>query len=131
LQPSDSREDLLADVERELRELEGLCGTLERALMRRDWSGLAGAIADSRRVTHGLQNAMDDAAGVRDEQFDEAVRRRLRHIEGIRNNQMARLQQYQKAVGERLQLMSRWKSALRSMGPRSQQPRLRALDTLS
>ena len=131
MQQSVNGEALLGAVEKELRELEALCGALERALMRRNWNELEAAIADSRRVTHALQNAMDDAVPVRDAHFDETVRRRLQYVVSIRNNQMSRLRQYQNAVGERLQLIARWKPALRSMAPPQAQPRLRALDTLS
>lgn len=116
------KRDLLSAVETSLREVEGLCGRIERALMSRSWDDLSEAIADSRRLTHALQNAMDDAKEARDAAFDEVVFRRLRHVHVIRENQLARLQHYHNAVGERLQLVARWKSALRSIGqerPRS------------
>lgn len=109
--------------------MEHLCGTLETALMRRRWSDLEAAIADSRRVMHALQNAMDQAAPARDETFDAHVMRRLHHVAAIRENQMSRLQQYQDAIGERLQVMARWKEALRSMGRRRRPvSRLASLD---
>lgn len=111
--------------------LEALCGTLERALMRREWDDLAARIADSRRITHALTNAMEDARPVRDAEFDESVLRRLRYVHAIRQNQMSRLQQYHDAVGERLQLVARWKSALRSFGKRRPVSRLASLDHLS
>lgn len=128
--PSDKAVSLLEEVESRLRELEYLCGNLERALLRRRWDDLAAAIADSRRVTHALQNAMHDAESVRTSEFDESIFRRIRQVGAIRQNQMARLQQYHSAVGERLRLMARWKSALRSMagGPAA---RLQAIDGLS
>ncbi|MFN2448645.1 MAG: hypothetical protein ABR508_02460 [Candidatus Baltobacteraceae bacterium] len=130
--PSDNAEALRAAVENELHRLEVLCGDIERALMRRNWTDMEAAIADSRRITHALQNAMDDAAHVRDALYDEAVGRRLHYIDAIRENQMTRLQQYQDAVGERLQLTARWKSALRSIGKREPVPsRLGSLDRLS
>jgi hypothetical protein len=116
LQPSDKPRLLRDAVEVSLREVEGLCGRIERALMTRRWDELGEAIADSRRLTHALQNAMDEAEEARDSSFDEAVFRRLRHVHLIRENQMARLQHYHNAVGERLQLIARWKSALRSFG---------------
>lgn len=131
LQPSDNGELLLAAVETSLRELESLCGAIERALTRRLWNELDVVIADSRRVTHELQNAMDDAAGVRSEAFDENVFRRLRYVHTIRQNQMVRLQQYHDAVGERLALISRWKAAVRSMSRSGNVTRLSALDGLS
>jgi hypothetical protein len=132
LQQSASREALLGAVESTLRELETLCGRLERALMTRRWKDLDGAIADSRRITHALQNAMDDARPVRDGAFDERVMRRLRYVHAIRQNQIARLQQYHEAVGDRLHLIARWKAAVKSMGRgRAPKPRLTAVDRLT
>jgi hypothetical protein len=132
LRQLDSREQLLARVERELRALEDLCGTMERALMHKRWNDLDRAIADSRRITHALQNAMDDASAVRDAKFDEQVDRRVRYVHAIRQNQMARLQQFNLSVAQRLQLLGRWKSALRSMaGPRRAVSRLASLDQLT
>lgn len=128
--PSDNVEPLLEAVDLTVRELERLCANLERALVRRRWDELERAIADSRRVTHALHNAMDEAKPARSADFDESIFRRLRHIHAIRQNQMARLQQYHDAVGERLQLMARWKAALRSMSPAAA-PRVQAVDGLT
>jgi Mg2+ and Co2+ transporter CorA len=119
LPQSASREDLLAAVEISLRELETLCGRLERSLMHRRWDEVETAIADSRRITHALQNAMDDAREVRDSSFDETVKRRLYYVHAIRQNQMERLQQYQDAVRERLRLMARWKTAIKTLAARA------------
>lgn len=128
----DSREQLLACVERELRALEDLCGALERALMHKRWDELDRAITDSRRISHALQNALDDSRAVRDAKFDEQVDRRIRYVHAIRQNQMGRLQQFNLTVAERLQILGRWKSALRSMAT-SQRPisRLAHLDQLT
>lgn len=132
LPQSASRDALLAAVEEQLRELENLCGALERALMRRSWPDLEAAIADSRRVTHALQNALDDARTVRSEAFDEDISKRIRYVFAIRENQMLRLQQFNGAVGERLSLMARWKAAARAMGaPRKPASRLASLNQLS
>jgi hypothetical protein len=131
LQPSADRELLLAAVEASLRELETLCGTLERTLMQRRWSEMEGAICDSRRVTHALQNAMDEAGNVRDAAFDEQVFRRLRYVFAIRDNQMKRLQQYRSTVSERLTLLARWKAALKAIGSKRPVSRLASLDQLT
>ena len=121
----------LADVERELSALEQLCGTLERALMQRNWKALETAMADSRRITHALANAMDDARSVRSSEFDAATMRRIRYVEAIRQNQLARLKQYRDSIGERLALTAKWKSALRSMERRRRPSRLASLDVSS
>ncbi|HLI95036.1 MAG TPA: hypothetical protein VKT72_02995 [Candidatus Baltobacteraceae bacterium] len=132
MQQSANREALLGAVESALRELEALCGRLERALMTRRWEDVESAMADSRRMTHALQNAMDDALSVRDAAFDEQIMHRLYYVRAIRQNQMTRLQQYRDAVGERLQLIARWKAAVKSMGRgKAPKPRLSAVDGLT
>jgi hypothetical protein len=122
---------LLQAIQTELAALEALCGQLERALMTRRWDALEAAIADSRRITHALQNAMDAAAEVRTKEFDDAIFARLRYVYAIRENQMARLQHYHSAVGERLQVVTRWKQALKTLGARRSTPRLASLDRLT
>lgn len=131
MQQSVSPEVLRGAVEASLREMEVLCGRAERALMLRRWQDLDQTIADARRATHALANAMDDSRAVRDDAFDQGIMRRLHYVAAIRENQMTRLQQYHDAVGERLQLVARWKSALRSIGNRNASKRLSALDQLS
>lgn len=127
----DNHEAQLAAVENAVRELEGLCGTIESALMQCRWDDFEHAMNDSRRVTHAVRNAMDDANEVRNAAFDERIERRLRHVHVIRENQMLRLQQYHQAVGERLHLVTRWKSALKSIAARLPEPaRISALNDL-
>jgi hypothetical protein len=104
----------LAAVDAALRELEALCGRMEGSLSKRNWSDIDMAICDARRVTHALQNAMEDAAPARTPPFDEQVLSRLRYIAAIRDNQMKRMQQYRDALAQRLQLLARWRTALRS-----------------
>jgi len=105
-------------VDSTLRELEALCGRMESALQKRNWREIDGAIADARRVTHALQNAMEEAAPARTKAFDDQVLQRLRYVGAIRDNQMKRLEQYRDAVSERLHLLARWKSAIRSLAMR-------------
>lgn len=131
LQQSGSAASLRAAVEQEVGELEGLCGRFERCLMRRTWDDMDAAMADARRVTHALQNAMEAAVPVRDAEFDERIYRRLRMVYALRSQQMERLEQYHSAVGERLHLISRWKNALRSMSAERAASRLGSLDRLS
>lgn len=130
MQQSVSDELKLTAVEAPLGELEALCGRIEQALMRRQWPEMDAAIADSRRAMHALQNAMEEAEGARTPGFDESVFRRLRHIEAIRQNQMTRLQQYHDAVGERLRLVARWKSAVKSIAAKLPAPGLSALNEI-
>ena len=109
----------LVAVDSTLRDLETLCGRMERALQNRAWNEIEGAIADARRVTHALQNAMDEAAPARTKAFDDRVLQRLRYVGAIRDNQMKRLEQYRDAIGDRLHLLARWRSALRTLSTRS------------
>lgn len=102
-----------------MSELEALCGRMERALVRREWAEIDGAIADARRVTHALQNAMEEAACARTPAFDDGILKRLRHVGAIRENQMKRIAHYRDAVGERMQLLARWRAALRSIPARA------------
>ncbi|HEY8312723.1 MAG TPA: hypothetical protein VIG51_01000 [Candidatus Baltobacteraceae bacterium] len=116
----------------ELDAIEALCAGMERALMGQDWARMDGLVADSRRVTHALENAYAAAAPVRDELFDAEVLRRLRSVDAVRRNQMGRLQYFHDAVGDRLQLLGRAKNALRSLGkPKTPKSRLGSLDQLS
>lgn len=118
-------------MQSELAALEAQCGLLERALATRDWERLGTAIADSRRITHALQNAFEDARPARDEHFDAQFMQRLRYVFAVRENQMARLQQYRAAVDDRLQTLSRWKHALRTIAKRTAPQRRAGLDRLS
>ncbi len=118
-------------MQSELSALEARCGEMERALGTRDWERLESAIADSRRITHALQNAFEAASTVRDEQFDSQFMQRVRYIFAIRENQMARLQQYRAAVDDRLQTLSRWRQALRTIAKRTAPQARAGLDRLT
>lgn len=102
--------------------LERLCKVMESRLVARDWDGLTQAIADSRRLTHGMQNAMEDASVARDALFDEQVFTRLRRVYAIRDEQMARLRHYQESIGERLRTFAKWKNFARSISARDATP---------
>ena len=117
-------------VESELAALEALCGRIERALMLRAWNELQAAIDESRRVTHALENAVDAQPGGRDA-LDGGARDRIARVQMIRANQLTRLQQYHDAVGERLQIVTRWKSALRTIRRERPVSRLASLDLLT
>lgn len=126
-----NREALMTAVEAALSELEALCGRLERGLMARRWEDVNSAIADSRRLTHALANAMDDAISVRDAAINEQIEMRIRYVYAIRENQMMRLRQYHDAVAERLRMLSRWKSVIRSMAASRRASRRGLLDLMT
>lgn len=98
-------------VERELRSLERLVAENERLLTARNWDAFENNFADQRRVTHALQNAMEEASVDRQGPYGQTVMKRLRYIYAVRQNQMERLKAYQGAIKERLNLLSRWKQA--------------------
>jgi hypothetical protein len=111
-------------VEREVAELERLCADLETSLVGGDWTAAANALRDSRRVTHAFLNAMEAAAGVRDDAFDQAIHARMRRIFDLREDQLARLRTFHDGVGERLQTLSKWKLFARSIGAKRAPRRL-------
>jgi hypothetical protein len=117
--------DRLADfraVEQEVKELERLCGELERSLVGADWTSAANALRDSRRVTHAFLNAMDVAREWHDEAFEKAVYARARRVFDVRQDQLERLTAFRDDVGKRLQELSRWKVFARSMRSKSGAP---------
>ena len=116
-------------VEREVCELERLCGTLETSLVSGNWEGAAGALRDCRRVTHAYLNAMEAAADDRDEEFDREIHARLRRVFDVRQDQLARLQAFHDGVGERLAMFARWKAFARSMGAKKARRAGVALDS--
>jgi len=100
-------------------------------MMSGSWDDLSVALTESRRVQHALQNAMHDAAGVRDESFDGAVYAKLQWIFAIRENQMARLRHYQDSIAERLQSIARLKNVARRVGAERAPSRLGTLNQLT
>jgi phage gp29-like protein len=108
--------DPRAAVEREVVELERLCGVLERHLVAGNWNEASRALQDARRVTHGFLNAMEAAQPVRDEAFDRAIHARMRRVFDVREDQLSRLRAFRDATGERLAAFARWKSFARSIG---------------
>ncbi|MHB1550810.1 MAG: hypothetical protein ACYCX6_06410 [Vulcanimicrobiaceae bacterium] len=131
LAPSADAPPELAAATAQLETLEALVATMERCLLARDWASLEIAMADSRRVTHALQNAMEEARDARDESFDLGVYERLLFVHGARQNQMARIRQYRDSVGERLTLIARWKDAARTIGGERRRSTLGTLDRMS
>lgn len=103
-------------VEREVTELERLCRELEKNLVNAQWEAASTALVASRRVTHAFLNAMEAAAGARDESFDKAIHARMRRVFDVREDQLQRLRAFHDGVGEKLAAFSRWKTFARSIG---------------
>ena len=88
-------------------------------------------MADSRRVTHALQNAMDEAAPARDAAFDAGIFDRARRVHAIRENQLARLRTYNGAIGQKINQISTLKRFAKKIGAKNPPSRLASLDHLS
>ena len=113
---------LLANVEGEVAELERLCETLEKKLLRGEWAGAAEALQDARKTTHGFLNAMEAAGEVRTEAFDLAVHARIQRVLEIRNDQLKRLETFRDDVGQRLRALSQWNGFARAVGAKHSPP---------
>lgn len=93
---------LVAELEGSVRDAEGL-------LIEREWERLDALLADQRRITHAISNAVTLSDGQRPDAFDRELGRRLRAIEERRADQMRRLRAFSEAVGSRLSVMARAK----------------------
>lgn len=122
--------DALDAVAREINALSSLCEELDAGLNAQDWARMDRAIADSRRVTHALEEAMAEAAPYRDERFDGAVFRRLQEIYAYRDDRLKVLTSVHEELGERLRQLSRWKGYARSIGSHETPRGLSALDSI-
>ncbi len=117
-------------VAREINALSAMCEEIDAGLKAHDWARMDTAIADSRRITHALEEAMAEAGPYRDDRFDAAVFQRLQEIYSFRDDRLRTLTQFHEELGERLRQLSRWKGYARSIGS-SEAPRgLSALDSL-
>jgi hypothetical protein len=122
---------LRAAVDLEMGTLESLCAEIERALTAKDWDAFSVVMAESRRVTHALQNAMDAAAPARDAAYDASIFDRARRVHAIRENQLARLKTYNAAVAEKLGQIANLKRFAKSVGAKNAPSRLASLDRLT
>lgn len=101
----------------------------EEILIARDWAALEGVLAEQRRLTHAISNAIALTNGRRPDAFDIELQRRLTGIEGRRADQMRRLEAFHHAVGSRLSVMARAK-AMRRAGRSAVVDRPALLDSL-
>jgi hypothetical protein len=120
---------VLQAVARDINELERLCLEIDASITERDWNRLGAALADSRRVTHSMMNAMADAAPYRTPDFDKAAFERLQQIYTYRQQRMDTLQAIHDEIGGKLRQLSRWKGYARSIGGRERLRRSAGLDS--
>ncbi len=128
--PARGKQPGRAEVEREVAEIECLCGDLERGLVEGDWNAAGNALRASRRAMHAFLNAME-ACTERDEAFDAVIRERMRRVFDVREDQLARLIAFRDGIGERLQTLSRWKAFARSIGANRAPKRTAGFDSAS
>ncbi len=109
---------LLDRIVEHVTALERLCNEIERSLRQPDWQRLDAALADTRRTMHEFENAMGEAMSLRTSEFDRVIFARLQRVYAVRQEQMKRLQAIHDATGEKLRMLSRWKTYARSIaGP--------------
>ncbi|MFN2462006.1 MAG: hypothetical protein ABR591_15215 [Candidatus Velthaea sp.] len=98
-------------------ELEASTVAAEEALVQRDWTVLENLLAEQRRLTHAISNAVALSDGERPAAFDAELHRRLATLETRRGDQMRRLTAFHAAVGERLAVVARAKVMRRASKP--------------
>ena len=100
MQPSDNvGQSVLEAVAHDINELEHLCLEIDASIGARDWNRLGAALANSRRVTHSLQNVMAEASPYRTPEFDKAAFARLHQIYAYRQERMDTLQAIHDDIG--------------------------------
>ncbi|MHB8146696.1 MAG: hypothetical protein ACYDGM_05450 [Vulcanimicrobiaceae bacterium] len=115
---------------KEIVDLERLCGELQSGIASTDWVRCDALLADMRRVTHALRNALQASDGQRNAAFEAQVRERVQRIMHVRDEQIERLRTFHDGVGERLRMLSNWKSYARSVGAKEKRVRSAGLDSL-
>jgi len=112
--------DLLEDVRSGVALLEGQCRELGPLIDKQDWKGFERLLTEMGRARHLVMNAWDAAQAARTPEFDEEIARRVRRVLEYREWQLKRLQEFNEDTGDRLQLISRWKSYARSVAGKRQ-----------
>lgn len=117
LSPLDSRLHPGPQIVALVTELERCTNIAEDALVGRQWAELELLLAEQRRITHALANAVTQSTGERPGRFDAELRRRLDAVDRRRSDQLRRLQAFHDAVGSRLTVMARAKAMRRAAQP--------------
>lgn len=105
----------LDDVRSGVATLEAQCHELAPLIDACDWNGFQRLLSDMGRVRHAVANAWDAAKDKRTPEFEREIVGRVQRILEYRQYQLGRLDQYRGETGERLKLMSRWRSYARSV----------------
>lgn len=119
-----------AAIDREVAELERLCGESARSLDAQDWNAFAAALRDARRVRHALSNAVGVVDPTPDAQYEAAIARRVQAVYKRREEQLEELREHHADVAARLNVLARWKSAARASTIKRESSPSVAFDTL-
>lgn len=92
-----------------------MCAPLAPLLERRDWKACEQLLSDMARARHALANAWESAQPARTPEFEREVRERVQRVLTYREWHLKRLLSRQEDIGDRLQLIARWKSYARSV----------------
>ena len=128
-QSADPARSALEHIASAIAELERLCLEIDASIAARDWPRLSTALSDSRRVTHGVENAMAEGAAYRTPDFDKAAFERLQQVFAYRQERLDTLQAIHNEVGERLKQLSLWKTYAKAVTPKEMPRRSLGLDS--
>lgn len=113
---------MLDEVRSGVSILEAQCRDLGPLIDQRNWSGFEQLLSEMGHARHVVMNAWEAAQPERTPEFDEEIAKRVRRVLEYREWQLKRLQRFHEETEGRLQLISRWKSYVRSVaGKRTNQ----------
>jgi hypothetical protein len=113
---------LFNEIRSNVAALEAQCRELAPLVDRCEWKSLERLLSDMARVRHALANAWDATEGDRTSEFEEEIRTRVQRVLEYRQYQLQRLEQFRDQTGERLKLISRWRTYARSVAGKRRAP---------
>ena len=105
-------------------EFERSVAAAEAALVKRDWARIDALLADQRRLTHELANALEATRDVRPQAFTDEINRRIAGISDRRADQLRRLIAFNHLVNSRLTMISRSRGMRRANTEQLPAPRV-------
>ena len=109
---------MLEEVRSTLAEVERLCAQLAPIVDRGAWDEFDRLLIDMRRTRHALTNAWDAAQAERTPEFEQEIRERVQRVLAYREWHLQRMRTQNEEAGQRLNLISRWRSYARAVGER-------------
>lgn len=111
--------ELVAAVANEVVALEQISIAFDGALETQNWAQCAALMADYRRITHALANAMLASKDTRDAAFETQLRARSKRVMDRRDRHIEQLEEVHRVSGEKLRSISNWKIYARAVGSRN------------